>query len=304
MTYSPNKFSIAAFALSTFLINPAQGSGLMSVRPFQQILKLGFDRRFSEALGLAQSSYLNTESSPLHKLILGHFAAIHMIHLSRTDEARVLILEMVKTIPDLTYEEGILSFGQKGVVTRLAEVLLSNNKAEETIAFVNEVLAEKPEWREVRTHRLASLFNTLGTAQAEAGRFPEALISWQVARECWQSKALLWRELEPEKYEKFEGLNRYNPLQLEVEASLYVGYIKQQQKDKARSILDAWSHHIYMMGVADPDNAESSQGMLRKTIKRKIAEQSKKWGVSVLEQDLCCYRPELKCGALLVVSEK
>ncbi|MBK8204997.1 MAG: hypothetical protein IPK68_22770 [Bdellovibrionales bacterium] len=61
---------------------------------------------------------------PIHSCdFFGHFAAIHLIRLSRTEEARVLILEMVKTLPDLTHEEGIMSFGQKGAVTRLAEVL-------------------------------------------------------------------------------------------------------------------------------------------------------------------------------------
>jgi tetratricopeptide (TPR) repeat protein len=301
----PKQLSIAAFALFTLFINSAQGAGLMSERPFQTILKLGFDRKFSEALEIAQNSYLNTEPSAVpHKMIFGHFAAIHLIRLSHTEEARVLILEMVKTLPDLTYEEGIVSFGQKGAVTRLAEVLLSNQKAEEAISFINEVLREKPEWREERTHRLASLFYTLGTAQAETGRFPEALISWQVARECWKSKTLLWREIEPEKYEKFKGLNRYNPLEIEVEASLYVGYKKQKQEAEARSILDAWSAHIYTMGVAHPDDAERSQAILRNTIKGKVVEQIKKWGVSGLEQDLSNYRTEMKCGALLVVSVK
>jgi len=267
--------------------------------PLNQIMKLSTQKNYSEALKQAVKLWNDSvHRSSIDRVIAGNLVVAQYVNLGQWSEGETLILAMLQ-IPDVEYQAGLYSFSQKAALNYLMEKWISAKDYEHAVAFAHRVLEIREEWVATEDYRLATFWIALGDGQLAQGKLNQAISSWERGRACWESKKLMWKQWEPTQYEKYQGMDRVNPLQISVEAYLLAAYTKTGNNLKSNEILTVWKKHLEVFRSAHKDDDQLGLELFKKSIRKNVKKAEAALELNGLSEQVLTFTGNNNCKSLL-----
>lgn len=244
------QFLALVFLTSNFFPAHVHGEQLPEVvrSPLGEVIKLTGQKDFKGALDILQRATREAqELTPVESLIFNQLIILQLLNLENYTEAQSMTLKLIENSEDQFVAYGFFTFGQRVAAQSVLERLYEVGEYQQVDAFADILLNKAPQWQTRMDHTMAGYWTVLGDSQWQLGKSEAALESWTRAVACWQSKKELWRQEEPERFAQFQGLDRYNPLQVAIEAKLLSLHLKNGERNKVEAIRLNWQKQYQVL---------------------------------------------------------